>query len=160
MSALTLLYVFGIVLHLIFFAAWFGLALPLVGRARAALAAEPSAGTLLLNDGARTIRLMSIFVVLGYVLALVTFAARVLPDGGFAVYGWPYHTAITLGLVLVIVQFALIRPAWKGLQASLGSPDADTARKRLAMGVGLGHTLWLVLVVLMFWDRLAAAAGV
>ena len=72
--------------------------------------------------------------------------------GGFSVYGMPYHTSLLLILVLVGVQFGLVRPGGNALRAG----DAG-GQKRVAMGTGVGHLLWLVILVLMFWTHLTAA---
>ena len=52
-----------------------------------------------------------------------------------------------------------MRPAWARLRATVGAPEADKARGRVAMGVGIGHLTWLVLLVLMYWNRIAVATG-
>jgi hypothetical protein len=142
-----------VMLHVLCAAGWFGLALPLAGQARRAAAEPPQAAGPLLDLGARTVRLMTIFLVLTLLFALGGFFL----GGGFAVYGPPYHTSLLLILVLLGVQLGLIRPGWQKLQAAVGSGDADAARKRVAMGVGVGHLLWLIILVLMYWNRLTAS---
>jgi predicted ferric reductase len=82
--------------------------------------------------------------------------------GGFAVYSPAYHTSLLLILFIILDQFLLIRPGWNGLQAALAGPSgteeaADGFRKRIAMGVGVGHLMWLIILVLMFWNQLARA---
>ncbi|NNF57384.1 MAG: hypothetical protein HKN04_04010 [Rhodothermaceae bacterium] len=159
MAALVLLFYLAVLLHIVCFAAWFGLGLGLTRQSRTVLAAEPAVGVVLAAEGTRTIKLMTLFVALAYVFALVAFFTNPkFISLGMAGYEWPYHTALTLGLLLVVVQFLLVRPSWGRLQAAVGAPEAEAARKRLAMGVGIGHTLWLVLLVLMFWTQLVAAA--
>jgi hypothetical protein len=160
MDQLPLVYVLAALLHVLFFAAWFGLGLRLAGQARTAVAAEPAAGAALALDGSRTVALMGVFVVLGYAFALAAFfAGPRFAAQGFGGYDWPYHASLTLGLGLVAVQWLLVRPAWARLRATVGGPEAAAARGRVAMGVGIGHLTWLVLLVLMFWDNFAAAAG-
>lgn len=160
MAALVLLFQIAVILHIVCFAAWFGLGLRLPRQSRTLLDAEPAASALLAADGAQTVRAMTTFVVLGYGFALVAFFTNpTFINTGMAAYGWPYHTALLLGLLLVGVHFLLVRPGWNRLRGSLGAPETEAARKRLAMGMGLGHTLWLVLLVLMFWEaRLVPAA--
>lgn len=159
MSVLVLTFVIALILHVTFFAAWFGLGLRLASQARGAVAAESSVGAALVEDGARTVRFMTIFVSLGFVFALITFFLNPrFISMGMAGYDWPYHSAITLGLILVVVQVWLVRGAWSRLRLTLGTPDAEKARARVAMATGIGHALWLGLLVLMFWNRLAAAA--
>ena len=158
MAALVLLFVIALILHVACFAAWFGLGLGLTRQSRTVLAAEPAVGVVLAAEGTRTIKLMTLFVVLGYVFALIAFFSNTrFVNVGMAAYDWPYHTALTLGLLLVVVHLLLVRPGWNRLQASVGVPTAEAARKRLAMGLGIGHALWLTLLALMFWYRLAPA---
>ena len=76
-------------------------------------------------------------------------------------YAWPYHMALTVGLLLVATQLLLIRPSWRRLQHAVQSaekPEAESARRRVAMSAGIGQLLWLILLVLMFWGQLVNAA--
>jgi hypothetical protein len=139
-------YIF-VILHIITAAAWFGLALPLGRRARIIAAGGPEAAPLA-EEGARVVRLLGIFSILTFVFSLAAF----LVGGGFAGYGPQYHTSLLLIVALVGVQYGLIRPGWEALRVG----DAS-GKKRVAMGAGIGHTLWLVLLVLMFWTQLTVA---
>ena len=153
MLTLFLKHVFT-VLHIITAAAWFGLALRLAGQARSVLALDRPAGLALAEDGDRTVRLMSLFALLTVVFSYITFGL----GSAIQSYNLPYHLALSLILVLVAVQYALIRPGWKRLHLAVsGGTDGEAARKRVAMGVGIGHLMWLVLLVLMFWNKLATA---
>lgn len=137
-----------VMLHIITAAAWFGLGLRIAGQARAVVAAGTGAGDALADATGRSIGLMNIFAALTFVIGLAAF----LVGGGFTGYGWPYHASITTVLLLVAVQFVLIRGSWKKLEAARGT-DADAAQsavKRLAMGTGVGHLLWLTTLVLMY----------
>ena len=117
------------------------------------LSLERSAALALADDVARTVRFMGIFIVLTLVFAL-----GVLGLGGGYPGQFQYHTAFLLIVVLVVVQWAMVRPAWKKLRAAIeAGADAEAFRKRVAMSVGIGHLLWFVLLVLMFWNRFSAA---
>ena len=146
-----------VILHIITAAAWFGLGLRLSGRARSVLDLQDAEAHVLIQDSQRSVYLMNIFIVLTLIFSLGAF----LLGGGFAMYGPAYHTSLLLMLVMVAVQFLLIRPGWNGLQAALAGPEdtgaADRFRKRIAMGTGSGHLMWLIILVLMFWDVLARA---
>jgi hypothetical protein len=146
-----------VILHIITAAAWFGLGLRLSGRARSVLGLQEAEAHVLIQDTQRSVYLMNIFIVLTLIFSLGAF----LLGGGFAVYGPAYHTSLLLILLMVAAQFLLIRPGWNGLQAALAGPQdtgaADRFRKRIAMGTGAGHLMWLVILVLMFWDVLARA---
>lgn len=124
----------AVLLHIVTAAAWFGLGLSLSAQARAAAA----------DAGTRTVTLMGVFSVLTLVFGLLA----LLFGRGFAGYGPQFHTSLLLIVVLVGVQYGLIRPAWNKLAAG----DAS-ARGRLAMSTGIGHLVWLVILVLMLWEQ-------
>lgn len=135
-----------VLLHVITAAGWFGLALSIGGMARKAAAAA-GAGAPLLEEGSKTIKLMGIFIVLTFVFGLLAFFL----GGGFGGYGPQYHTSLSLIVILIGIQFAVIAPSWRKLAA--GDASASSARKRIGMGVGIGHLLWLVTLILMFWNH-------
>ncbi len=142
-------------LHIITAAAWFGMALRLAAQARAVLSLDRPAALALADDTGRTVRFMGFFIVLTLVFAFATF---VVGSIGPVRYGGQYHAAMTLIVVLVAIQYFLVQPGWKKLRGAVeAGTDAEAFRKRVAMGVGLGHLLWFVLLVLMFWDKLRAA---
>ena len=155
MSAYLLKWTF-VILHIITAAAWFGLGLRLAGRARTILDVGGERGAALAEDGWQSVWLMNIFVVLTLVFSLSAFIA----GGHFATYGPAYHSAVTLIVLLALDQLFVIRPGWDTLQTAIGSGDdsaAESARKKVAIGTGVGHLLWLILLGLMFVDRFAAA---
>ena len=143
---MPLLHTVSIALHILFAAAWFGMAAALPALARAA--ASPGAA-----QGGKVVASMNGAIVLFYVFAVLNWTLG-LQLGFEAQYNtWPYHTAMTLGLVLVVVQLAVIRTGWNKLVDGAGTPEAETGRKRLAMGIGVGHMVWLVIFVLMYIGR-------
>lgn len=133
-----------VILHVITAASWFGLALILGAIARETVAERASG---LLDVGAKVERFMMIFIVLTFVFGFSALFA----GGGFAFYGPLYHTSILLILILILVQFFVIRPGWRSLSA--GDDGAEASRKKLAMGTGIGHLLWLVVLIMMFWNH-------
>ncbi len=142
-------------LHIITAAAWFGMGLRLAAQARLVLKLDRPAGLALADDTGRTVRFMGFFIVLTLVFGFATFVVGSIDA---ARYGGQYHTAMTLIVVLVAIQYFLVQPGWKKLRGAVeAGTDAEAFRKRVAMGVGLGHLLWFVLLVLMFWDKLRAA---
>jgi hypothetical protein len=146
-----------VVLHIITAAAWFGLGLRLGAKARSVLTLDRPIAAALVEDTQRTVRFMSIFIVLTVLFSLGAFFL----GGGFGGYGPQYHTSLLLILILGGVQVGVIEPAWRGLRGAIaGESDAGSAesyRKRIAISVGVGHLLWLVVLVLMYWVQLAAA---
>ena len=146
-----------VILHVITGAAWFGLGLRLAGKARMVTSSDASAARALADDTARSVYLMNVFILLTLVFSLAAFFV----GGGFATYGPTYHTSLLLIVILTVVQFFVIRTGWNTLQTAVES-DGDngiieSARKRVAMGTGIGHLTWLVILVLMFWPRISAA---
>lgn len=145
---MALLHVATIALHVLFGAAWFGLAIALSIVSKEAVRSE--------SRGAAAAALplvasMSGSAVVFYVFAVLNF---VLGSRVGAVYGWPYHAALGLGLVLLVAQFALVRPGTLAMKADLGTPVGDGGRSRLGLGLGLGQAAWLGMVLLMYVHRL------
>lgn len=153
---------FGIlvVLHIITAAAWFGLGLRVAGRARRVTELDGEGAAALAADGQSSVWQMSVFVVLTLIFSLSAFVA----GGHFAAYGPVYHTSITLIVLLTLDQFFVIRPGWTALQTAVtggGGIDADaaeSARKKVAIGTGVGHLLWLIMLVLMLWNGYLATS--
>ena len=139
-----LLHTLTIALHVLFAAAWFGLGLALPALARAA--AEGGA-----PQGDRVVTMMTGSVLLFYAFAVLNWTLGMQLGYELQYNAWPYHTSLTLGLVLVAVQLLLIRPGWKKLTA--GEEHAERGRKRIMAGIGIGHLTWLVIFVLMYVGR-------
>jgi hypothetical protein len=147
-----------VILHIITAAAWFGLGLRLAGQARTVLSLDGRARATLAEDGQQSVRLMNIFILLTLLFSIGAFIA----GGHFDRYGPAYHTALTLIVLLTLDQLVVIRPAWATLQAYATGEDtsedtAQSAKSRVAIGTGVGHLIWLVLLGLMFSNRLVAA---
>lgn len=140
-----------VILHIITAAAWFGLGLRLAGQARTVLQRDGDAQVALAENGQQSVRLMNIFIVLTLLFSLGAFVA----GGHFEAYGPVYHTAVTLIVLLTLDQLFVIRPGWATLVAQAGTGEANqeamqSAKKRVAIGTGVGHLIWLVLLGLMF----------
>jgi hypothetical protein len=147
-----------VILHIITAAAWFGLGLRLTGQARTVLERTGDAQAALAEEGAHSVWLMNVFVVLTLVFSISAFVA----GGHFAAYGPVYHTALLLIVLLTLDQLVVIRGGWSTLQSLVGADGADpdalsSAKSRVAIGTGVGHLLWLTMLILMFANRLVAA---
>lgn len=146
-----------VILHIITAAAWFGLGLRLAGQAREVLASNGEAQIALAEDGQRSVWLMNVFILLTLVFSVGAFIA----GGHFDAYGPVYHSAITLIVLLTLDQLVVIHPAWKTLVAQATDEDnteaAEGAKTKVAIGTGVGHLLWLILLGLMFTDQLTSA---
>lgn len=147
-----------VILHIITAAAWFGLGLRLTGQARAVLEQDGAAQRALAEDGRQSVWLMNVFILLTLVFSVGAFVA----GGHFETYGPAYHSAVTLIVLLTLDQLFVIRPGWASLQSEVESstPDSDalaSAKTRVAIGTGVGHLFWLILLGLMFVNQLAAS---
>ena len=135
-----------IALHVLFAAAWFGMAAAVPSLARSAM--RPGAA-----EGGKVIAAMNGSIVLFYAAAVANWTVGMQLGLDAQYNAWPYHTSLTLGLVLVAVQLFLIRTGWNKLVAGAGTPDAESGRKRLAAGLGIGNLVWLAIFVLMYVGR-------
>ncbi len=104
-------------------------------------------------EGGRVMASMNGSIVLFYLAAVANWTLGMQIGVEAQCNSWPYHTALTLGLVLVVVQFALIRPGWNKLVHGAGTPVGESGRKRVAMGLGIGHAVWMAIFVLMYVGR-------
>ena len=143
---LPLVHTVVLALHVLFAAAWFGLGLAVPSLARGAM--SPGAAV-----GGRVMTMMNGSVVLFYASAVANWTLGMQLGYELQYNAWPYHTALTLGLVLVAVQFLLIRSGWNKLVNGAGTPVGESGRKRIAMGIGIGHAVWLAIFVLMYLGR-------
>lgn len=136
------LHVLLVLLHIVLVSVWFGLSLRLQFQAKALGANDPASAEALRTGGSRAVQGMTIAIILFYAVAVGNFFV----GGGFSSYGPVYHASLLLGLALVLVQVLMIQPAWGRLAG--GQP---ASAKQVSMGIGIGHGLWLVLLVLMFF---------
>ena len=143
---LPLVHTVVLALHVLFAAAWFGMASALPALVRSAM--RPGAA-----EGGKVIGAMNGSAVLFYGFAVANWTLGMQLGFEAQYNAWPYHTALTLGLILVAVQLLLIRTGWNKLVAGVGTPEAEAGRKRLAAGLGIGNLVWLVLFILMYVGR-------
>ena len=145
-----------IFLHILTASAWFGLSLRLGSQAKLAATGQHAVS----EDGKRTLFLMGIML-----LATFAFSMVLLMTGG----GYPgqiqYHIASILIVVLLVVQFVFLIPVWNSLHTAVAtahkqdgaeikrSPASAHARK-ISTFAGIGHLIWVILLVLMLWNRL------
>ena len=136
----------AIILHIVFAAAWFGLAIGLSILSKEAVQAESRGAAV---AALRLVKSMTATAVVFYLLACANFALGIAVNGS-GVYGWPYHAALALGLALLVVQFVIIRPSVAAMRSNLGTPVGRSARTRLGLGLGLGQAAWFGMVLLMY----------
>ena len=148
---MLLLHTATIALHVLFAASWFGLGLALPALSRAALAGGAAGVPADDVRGDRVVTMMTASVLLWYAFAVLNWTLGMQLGFELQYNAWPYHTSLSLGLVLVAAQLVLIRPGWKKLTG--GADTAEAGRKRVMAGIGVGHLTWLVIFVLMYVGR-------
>lgn len=144
-----------VVVHILFGALWFGGPLMIGSTLKRALPVGQEAFAAATGVANR----MSVLGLVGNVGSLLTGVGLIfLKYGGMKGLPVPFHAAlglVTLGLVLGIV---LVKNQVGTLAADAagGSFDAAAAlkrTKRVSMGVGMSHLLWLIALVLMYAGR-------
>lgn len=85
---------------------------------------------------------------------LLTGVGLILLKGGFGAVNKSYHAALTLMIVAIVVGIVVNRRAVNGISAAAAadSLDNELARshiKKLAMGTGIVHLIWAILLGLM-----------
>jgi len=140
-----------LILHVASAALLFGapLGLPRVLRNGLRLGDEPF--RVAVDEALKRARLAQI----GSLLTLLTGVALIFNAGGFGMTSPNFHAA--LGIMLLAIGFSA---AWMGpntgklVQSSQPTPvrrsQAEAAIKKLAIGAGVLHTLWFILLTLMF----------
>ncbi len=145
-------------LHVLTASAWFGLSIRLGSQAKLAATGQMAVAV----DGLRTVSLMGVMLIATFVFSMALLMAG---------NGYPgqvqYHAASALIVVLLGIQFVFLRPAWKRLHTAVEAGNSNTESetngneasmhaRKISMYAGFGHLFWLVLLVLMFWNRLTA----
>jgi len=147
---MTLLYNLTLTLHIIFAAAWFGLALPLPAFFRTLSALEPPCAVTFNVTLTRILRQLTLFLFLTLVFGIIT----LLTGGGFAAYGPRYHTSILLLLLMIGFQWQIQRILSKQQARLMDDPAALKHKiKQVAMFTGINHLFWLIILILMLWNR-------
>ncbi len=140
-----------LVLHISAAALLMGLPMGIVRNIKANLEIGPAAFKQATTDAARRGTLASV----GSLVTLASGITLIFLAGGFGSVPLNFHIALTLMLVAIVISSVLVRPTVTRLaQVSLKEPiDKEAALglvKRIAMGTGILHMLWLVMLTLMF----------
>ncbi|MCY4232884.1 MAG: hypothetical protein OXE59_03950 [Bacteroidetes bacterium] len=140
-----------IFLHILTASAWFGMSMRLGSQAKLAATGQSAVAV----DGIRAISLMGMMLIATFVFSMTLL---------FVGDGYPgqpqYHIASTLIVLLLGVQFVFLRPAWNRLRDSVSHTEESNQTEALrharsiTIYTGLGHLLWVILLMLMFWNRL------
>jgi hypothetical protein len=143
--------IFVLVLHISAAAILFGGPLGTVRSLKAHLELSRDAFKLATSEAARRGRLMG----MSSIVTLLTGLALIFLAGGFAQVPLNYHMALGILLGAIAISSVLVRPTVTKLAglAQAENLDKDAALqliKRLAMGTGILHLLWVITLVLMF----------
>lgn len=144
---MTYLKVLVLVVHIAAAAVVLGASLGWGRALRQAAGAGAAAWEVVLGDVSRRL----ILVRVTSMMTLFTGVGLIFLSGGFAVVPKTYHIALTLMLAAVAWVMFLLAPAVKALkQVQVGPSNSAVNVGRVAMGTGVVHAIWLVLLVLMF----------
>lgn len=141
-----------LLVHVSFAAVLFGAPMGLVGNVRRALGAGDESLRIAAIDAARRAKMAG----MSSILTLLTGIGLIFVAGGFAAVSKNFHAALGLMLVAVGLSVAIMRPNTAKLVAAAQAQPSDrgaaeAALKKLAMGSGVLHLLWVILLALMFY---------
>lgn len=139
-----------LVIHITSAAALFSLPLGISRNLKATVALGKAAFEIAAADAARRAKLSA----LSSLATLWTGVGLIFVMGGFKAAPINYHISLTLMFVAIGVNFLIMRPAIGGaVQAAKQSEvSADTVRaiaKKISMGQGILHLLWVSILFLM-----------
>ena len=145
-----ILYKILLVIHISAAALTLGSSTGLLRLLRRGLEAGQAAFSLAVEDGARRGRIMG----MSALATLWTGLSLIFVIGGIKAAPLNIHIALTLMLGAVGVSLAIMRPNMGRLVALSSAPTLDVATvkqhiKKLAMGQGILHLLWLCILVMM-----------
>jgi hypothetical protein len=140
-----------LVVHIAAAAVAFGAPLGIGRLLKGAAAIDAQTLKLVVADAAKRTFLARVSAV----TSLFSGVALIFVRGGFAAVSKNYHTALLVMWVLIGVQFFITRPAVRSAaEAANAIPlDRDAISKsagKLGMAMGLGHALWVAILILMF----------
>lgn len=147
---MSAVYVPLLVLHISAAALLIGAGTGMLKNLRRTAALSREAFGLAVEDAARRAKVM----MMSSLTTLLTGLCLIFLLGGFAVVPLNIHIALSLMLVAQVVSATIMRPGVGQLVKLAGesvwNPSAvDTPLKKLAMGQGILHLLWLGMLVLM-----------
>lgn len=139
-------------LHVALAALWFASVLGVGPTVRRALETGPEAFRAAADWALRRDKMAAAGVIGTFVTGLI----NIFYLGGFGEVAPTVHTSLLLVFAMIVVGFVAFRPAAAKLVALARSGDgaamteARQVVKRLSMLEGINHTVWLVVLVLMF----------
>ncbi|MFO0550240.1 MAG: hypothetical protein U0271_17735 [Polyangiaceae bacterium] len=134
--------------HILSMAIWFGGGLTLAGDVRKSLARGKAAAELLPSRVERTLTIGLV----GAIGTIVSGLVLIFQMGGFKGISPRIHAGLGLALVAFAVELIVLRGAAQALGPAIAKDDEAAMRslpKRFAMAAGIGHTLKLIILVLM-----------
>ncbi len=147
---MDLVYKILLILHIACAALLFGGGIGMVRNLKRCLQAGKAAFLPATEDAAKRGKIMG----LASFATLLTGLALIFTVGGFKAIPVTIHIALTLMLVAIGVSSALIRPHTMKLVKYVAAENLDSAAieksiKKIAMGTGILHLIWITILVLM-----------
>lgn len=147
---MDLVYKILLILHIASAALLFGGGIGLVSNLKRCLQAGQAAFTPATADAAKRGGIMGA----ASLATLATGLGLIFAVGGFKAIPVTIHIALTLMLVAIGVSSVLIRPNTMKLVKFAGAETLDSAAiqasiKKIAMGTGILHLIWITILILM-----------
>lgn len=129
----------------------FGLSLGLTGSCRRAMARGHEA----LRAAAEEVNRKGKILGGASVLTLLSGVSLIMSIGGFAAAPKNFHAAMGLMMVAMVISFGILKPAGESLVLategdSIKEDLANLSLKKMAMGSGILHLMWIGMLMLMF----------
>ncbi len=139
-----------LVFHIVVAATLFGAPLGLSRNIRKSIKTGHPAVKLVAADGAVRAKIAAIAAT----LTLLTGIGLIFMKGGFGAVNKSYHIAMTLQIAIMGVGIGIMRPAVRKIEGaiqvdSFNADDVRAAGKKIAMGSGIIHLLWLIILITM-----------
>lgn len=138
------------IVHLVSMAVWFAVPLMITGDLKRSLALGKAHAEAAISRVERTLAISTF----GALATIVSGLVMIFALGGFGAISPRIHAGFGLALVLLAVEFFLLKGAVSraGGSVAAGKPeDAQPQVARVAMFGGISHLLKLVILVLMVW---------
>lgn len=140
--------------HLLSMAVWFVAPMSITSDLKKTLArGKPHTDALV----GRVERSLNIALV-GAGLTIASGLGLIFTTGGFKVVSKLIHAGFALALIVLSIEFFVVKGAIGRLEGALkddASRDAQAAIKRVAMVTGIVHTLKLIIMAMMVWRGVA-----
>ena len=134
--------------HIIGIGLWIGVEASVAGDIRRSLEKGQEHALYMAERIGRSLKISTI----AGIVTLVSGGLLIALSGGMGGVPVRIHIGMTLTLVMLAINLALVRPHFSRLSEAVTGQDLNAAgalRKKVSMFLGIGHLLWLITLGLM-----------